>query len=255
MVRRFYKGAFSFTFIKYMEDIVKKTLIYIVVPCLALFLNGCSSTPELDLIKMDSDHSIENSKLANYLANGAESISYSYKEDDDKYEINVKAKVNSAFYDNNPLGILNILSRTVQDIDSDISDYCGRKDCDFGTLKVVSATSTNQDPYSMKIDSHDRDEVLVYGEVKYKRDDLTYYKGPDYNENEDVLSFEDAVYEYMENKFNQMTNAGQNYIPEVDDPKVLKAAALQFDIAEKEASDIYISKAVQHGETYMMVNE
>lgn len=238
---------------------MKKILAYAAAPCLVLLLNGCSSKPEINSIKLDTDSSIEDSKLADYLADGANSVSYSYKEEEDKYKINVKAKVDNTFYDNNPLGILNILSRTVQDMDKDISDYCGRKDCEFGTLKVVSATSTKKDPYSMKIDSYDGDEVLVRDDVKYKREDLTYYKDPDgilpdpnYNENEeeDVLTLEDAVYQYMEDKFDQITNHGENYIPEIDDPKVIKAAAEYFDITEEKADEIYVNKAVEEGESY-----
>lgn len=242
---------------------MKKTLVILFVPCLVLLLNGCSSTPELNSIKMETDSSIENSKLADYLADGTNSISYSYKEVGDKYKINVSAKVDNSFYANNPLGVLNILSRTVEEMDSDISDFCGRKDCEFGTLKVVSATSSKKDPYSLKIDTYDGDEVLVRDDVKYKREDLTYYKDPegilpdpdyneneDYNNNDDVLQFDDAVYQYMEDKFDEITNYGENYIPEIDDPKVVKAAAIHFDITEEEASEIYVNKAVEEGESY-----
>ncbi|WP_155010722.1 hypothetical protein [Priestia megaterium] len=242
---------------------MKNTSVILFIPCLALLLNGCSSTPELNSIKMETDSSIENSKLADYLADGTNSISYSYKEVDDMYKVNVKAKVNNSFYANNPLGVLNILSRTVEEMDSDISDFCGRKDCEFGTLKVVSATSSKKDPYSLKIDTYDGDEVLVRDDVKYKRENLTYYKDPegilpdpDYNENEDydnndaVLQFNDAVYQYMEDKFDEITNYGENYVPEIDDPKVVKAAAIHFDITEEEASEIYVNKAVEEGESY-----
>ncbi|MFE7822303.1 hypothetical protein ACFU1R_29635 [Priestia megaterium] len=241
---------------------MKKTLVILFAPCLVLLLNGCSSTPELNSIKMETDSSIENSKLADYLANGTNSISYSYKEVDDRYKINVKAKVDNSFYANNPLGILNILSRTVEEMDSDISDFCGRKDCEFGNLKVVSATSSKKDPYSLKIDTYDGDEVLVRDDVKYKRDDLTYYKDPegilpdpnyneneDYNNNDDVPQLNDEVYQYMEHKFDEITNYGENYIPEIDDPKVVKAAAAYFNITEEEANNIYINKAVEQGES------
>lgn len=236
---------------------MKKILAYAAAPCLVLLLNGCSSEPEINSIKLDTDSSIEDSKLAGYLADGTNSVSYSYKEEDDKYKVNVKAEVDNKFYDNNPLGILNILSRTVQDIDKDISDYCGRKACEFGNLKLVSATSTKKDTYSMKIDSYDGDEVLVRDDVKYKREDLAYYKDPDgilpdpnYNEHEDVLTLEDAVYQYMEDKFDEITNYGENYIPEIDDPKVIKAAAIYFDITEEKADEIYVNKAVKEGENY-----
>ncbi|RBN36187.1 hypothetical protein DMN50_36795, partial [Priestia megaterium] len=81
----------------------------------------------------------------------------------------------------------------------------------------------------------------VRDDVKYKRDDLTYYKDPegilpdpnyneneDYDTNDDVLQFNDAVYQYMEDKFDEITNYGETYIPEIDDPKVMKAAAVHF---------------------------
>ncbi|MEJ9227726.1 hypothetical protein [Priestia aryabhattai] len=244
---------------------MKKTLVTLLALCLALLFSGCSSKPELNSIKMETDSSIENSKLADYLADGTNSISYSYKEVDDKYKINVKTKVDNSFYENNPLGVLNILSRTVEEMNSDISDFCGRKGCEFGTLKVISATSLKKDPYSLKIDNYDGNEVLVRGDVKYKRENLTYYKDPegilpdpDYNENEDydnnddVLQFDDAVYRYMEDKFDEITNYGENYIPEIDDPKVVKAAAIHFDITEERASEIYVNKAVEEGESYKM---
>lgn len=92
---------------------MKKILAYAATPYLVLLLNGCSFEPEINSIKLDTDSSIEDSKLAGYLADGTNSVSYSYKEEDDKYKVNVKAEVDNKFYDNNPLGILNILSRTV----------------------------------------------------------------------------------------------------------------------------------------------
>ncbi|NGY75746.1 hypothetical protein F6Y02_03825 [Bacillus megaterium] len=54
----------------------------------------------------------------------------------------------------------------------------------------------------------------------------------------------------MEDKFDEITNYGENYVPEVDDSKVVEAAAIHFDITEEEASEIYINKAVEEGESY-----
>ncbi|MEI2327275.1 hypothetical protein [Priestia megaterium] len=78
--------------------------------------------------------------------------------------------------------------------------FRGRKACEFGNLKLVSATSTKKDTYSMKIDSYDGDEVLVRDDVKYKREDLAYYKDPDGilpdpNYNEDEIYVNKAVKE------------------------------------------------------------
>ncbi|MFB4324442.1 hypothetical protein RB298_19065 [Priestia sp. BR_2] len=71
----------------------------------------------------------------------------------------------------------------------------------------------------MNINNKDGDETLVHNDEKIKRENLLEYKDPDsvppdeeYTENEDVSISDDAVYEFMENQLDQMTNGGQNYI-------------------------------------------
>lgn len=49
-----------------------------------------------------------------------------------------------------------------------------------------------------------------------------------------------AVYDFMKSKYDEITNYGDNYDPDVHDPLVAKFAAEQFGISESEAGQIYV---------------
>ena len=234
---------------------MKKKWLYTSIACAFVLLSGCSSDIQIESIKRVTDSTIKNSILDDYLSKGTKSLSYSYDgEGEGKYKINIVADVDSAFYDNNPLGIFNILSRTTEGIGSDLSNYCGNTKCEFGKLTV---SSSKGDSYSMNINNNDGDETLVHNDEKIKREDLLEYKDPDsvppdeeYSENEDVSISDDAVYEFMENQLDQMTNGGQNYIPEVHCTKAIKATVKRFNLTVEEVVNIYMSKAHLHGSPY-----
>ncbi|MET3687616.1 hypothetical protein ABIC37_003136 [Priestia megaterium] len=237
---------------------MKKKWLYKSMACAFVLLSGCSSDIQLESIKRVTDLTIKNSILDDYLSKGTKSLSYSYDgEGEGKYKINIAADVDSAFYDNNPLGIFNILSRTTEGIGSDLSNYCGNTKCEFGTLTV---SSSKGDSYSMNINNKDGDETLVHNNEKIKREDLLEYKDPEsltvppdeeYSENEDVSISEDAVYEFMENQLDQMTNGGQNYVPEIHCEKAIKATTKRFNLTVDEVVNIYISKANIYGSPYI----
>ncbi|MCM3794321.1 hypothetical protein M3690_13535 [Priestia megaterium] len=235
---------------------MKKKWLYTSIACAFVLLSGCSSDIQLESIKRVTDSTIKHSILDDYLSKGTKSLSYSYDgEGEGKYKINIAANVDNAFYDNNPLGIFNILSRTTEGIGSDLSNYCGNTKCEFGTLTV---SSSKGDSYSMNINNKDGDETLVHNDEKIKREDLLEYKDPDsvrpdeeYSENEDVSISEDAVYEFMENQLDQMTNGGQNYVPEIHCEKAIKATTKRFNLTVEEVVNIYISKANIYGSPYI----
>ena len=235
---------------------MKKKWLYTSIACAFVLLSGCSSDIQLESIKRVTDSTIKNSILDDYLSKGTKSLSYSYDgEGEGKYKINIAANVDSAFYDNNPLGIFNILSRTTEGIGSDLSNYCGNTKCEFGTLTV---SSSKGDSYSMNINNEDGDETLVHNDEKIKREDLLEYKDPDsvppdeeYSENENVSISDDAVYEFMENQLDQMTNGGQNYVPEVHCIKAIKATTKRFNLTVEEVANIYMSKASLQGSPYI----
>lgn len=52
------------------------------------------------------------------------------------------------------------------------------------------------------------------------------------------------VYNFMERKFNSITNYGETYIPEIHDPMVVEIAAEYFGITQEEADAMYIEVAM-----------
>lgn len=52
--------------------------------------------------------------------------------------------------------------------------------------------------------------------------------------------FEKEVYQYMKDAYNQITNFGDNYVPEIHDPQVAELASKQFGISTSEAGSIYV---------------
>lgn len=53
---------------------------------------------------------------------------------------------------------------------------------------------------------------------------------------------EDDIYNFMLNKYDEITNYGANYIPEIHDPQVARLASEKFCISEEEAGQIYVDK-------------
>lgn len=53
-----------------------------------------------------------------------------------------------------------------------------------------------------------------------------------------------AVYDFMEEEFNSITNYGESYIPEIHDPMVAELAAEHFGITQEEADAMYIDVAM-----------
>lgn len=51
---------------------------------------------------------------------------------------------------------------------------------------------------------------------------------------------EEDIYEYMKNAYNQITNFGASYIPEVHDDQVAELASEKFGISTSEAGNIYV---------------
>ena len=53
---------------------------------------------------------------------------------------------------------------------------------------------------------------------------------------------EDEIYEYMKQAYDELTNYGDSYVPEIHDPQVAEMASQQFGITPEQAGDIYIKK-------------
>lgn len=53
---------------------------------------------------------------------------------------------------------------------------------------------------------------------------------------------DDEIYDYMVQLYNELTNNGENYVPEIHDEQVSKLASEKYGISEEEADRIYIQK-------------
>ncbi|MFE4077022.1 hypothetical protein [Peribacillus sp. YIM B13477] len=58
----------------------------------------------------------------------------------------------------------------------------------------------------------------------------------------------DAVYAYMKATYEELTNYGETYVPEVHDPQIAELASKKFGITEEEASQIYIDIEMAGGQ-------
>lgn len=60
-------------------------------------------------------------------------------------------------------------------------------------------------------------------------------------------SEERRIYKYMVNAYDQITNYGENYVPEIHDQQVAELASKYFGITLSEADDIYVKVAMRGG--------
>lgn len=65
------------------------------------------------------------------------------------------------------------------------------------------------------------------------------------NEEIEKEAREKEIYEYMDALYSQYTNNGENYVPEVHDPKVNEITSKAFGITEDEANRIYIKYSMK----------
>lgn len=121
-----------------------------------------------------------------------------------------------------------------------------------GTYNVrITTPIARLQPDSVKKILGDKGVNLVGDLITY---DSTFGNLLEYNESFDIGTTstssnnnysEEEVYGYMEYYYNQLTNYGENYIPEVHDPQVAEMAANEFGISVSEAGQIYINVSME----------
>ena len=249
---------------------MEKIMMLATISVLSFSLYGCSAKPDIDKVKEEADIYIEDSDLSKYIVDVKNNVSYSYKDlkDGDKdYTINIKVIADESFNDLETLEQFNVLKQTTQHVNEEATlPSCGKADCQFGKLIVEPLTVyTAIDTYTMDIDNPYDKRTMVWNDEKYTEDDLFSYKENEVDEDSTETTTDstdtttsstideytkDAVYAYMQDLYDQVTNDGENYIPEIHDPQVAQAAAERFDITEEEAGQIYVDKEVEKADNY-----
>ncbi|CAM5206346.1 hypothetical protein UACE39S_01728 [Ureibacillus acetophenoni] len=150
--------------------------------------------------------------------------------------------------------------RSIQDGSFTSGPFSNRKSAlHNGTynVKITTPTASVQTESVKKIIG-DKGVNLVGDLIKY---DSTFGNQLEYNESFEIGTTtstskaddeeidtkysEEEVFDYMENLYNELTNYGENYIPEVHDPQVAEMAANKFGISALEAGQIYIDVSME----------
>lgn len=111
----------------------------------------------------------------------------------------------------------------------------------FPEVKVVSPDS---------VTSYASTGILKIDGELYFNEDLIKYRDHDTiatqnNKNSsDNTNNDDAVYRYIMNQFDIVTNYGENYIPEVHDPIVLQKAAAHFSMSVEKVDEIFLRESM-----------
>lgn len=150
---------------------MKKT--YMLIPALTLVISLAGCKPNLDEIKSNTNHYIEETGLNDYIDNIDKDVLYlaeDQPDDNGSYNVDVSIEAKSTFDDLARLEQLKYLSATTENLSENaLVPSCGKVDCHFGDLTVVVS---NKNMYSMAIESHNFDETMVVNNDVYEREDL-----------------------------------------------------------------------------------
>ncbi|SER09302.1 hypothetical protein SAMN04487944_101203 [Gracilibacillus ureilyticus] len=139
-----------------------------------------------------------------------------------------------------------LLRSMIDDIKAnDDYSYAGKSDI-FKLGKITLETQGNS--YSMDIlDEWDEHKYsLVINDVEiYRTDEQNNKFIQETKKNEEEKRRED-IYRFMENKYSEITNQGEEYVPEIHDPIIDKMASEEFGISESEANRIYLEQAIEN---------
>lgn len=203
---------------------IKKNALFGLLLLFILF--GCS--PDLEELDKDTTSFLQDTSLNTYI----EKVSYEIGEKNDgEYPVTIKVEAKEELSKLSEEELFYTLSNTVEYLHKQrLYLDCGNAECDYEKLEVNSGN----DKYSMEFVFYNIQENLtliindnkeiVWDDIK-KKDSLT--------------TLELNVYIWMKDKYNEITNFGENYVPEIHDPQVAKLASEKFNISVEKAGEIY----------------
>lgn len=217
-----------------MGGLFRKTIFFSV---LTLFmLVGCSSPVNTEIADEIVERLNNEDSITQYVTD-----EFTFSQNDPREELgsefidfDLKASTNSNFANLSEEEKNNVLL-TVKDLISDRLNvsfifHCSEDTiCSFRNIEFSDETDT----YSLEgINSLDSSFNHNGEKVNFPEKD---------SENGTEINRE-AIYQFMKQKYDEITNYGENYIPETHDPMVAKMASEQFGISESEAGNIFIEE-------------
>jgi len=169
---------------------------------------------------------------------------------DSNYPVNVLLSVNSEFDEMNLYEKYQVM-RSLVDEASDKIVSCGDYECSFSQLIVKSPEGNHSTSFDSYISSYS--DSLTFNDTEYSEEDLEEEFAPKEDVSSPVSTSDNStsspskaeIYQYMKTAYDQLTNYGDSYDPDVHDPMVAQMAAEQFGISPTEAGNIYIEMEMQ----------
>ncbi|MCR8867080.1 hypothetical protein NQ109_29565 [Priestia megaterium] len=224
----------------------------VLIATVSFNLYGCSTKPDLLSFREDVDPLIEDTNLNKYIIDIDDDVKYSFTDKKNGTYINLDVQAEDTFNELNTEEAFDVLKDAAKYLTDNVKlPKCGDDDCKFGTLKVAPLDIHGDDTYKMNIDDTSNEYTMVWNGDSYKEEDLYRYED-DEDESTEVstTATDDEIYRYMQDMYDQLTNYGENYTPEIHDPQVARAAAEKFNITEEEAGQIYVDKEVEKANSY-----
>lgn len=156
------------------------------------------------------------------------------------YYYDVKAEVNDSFdssSDENVYKAMMDLSSNFQEADFD----CGENsECTIDTISLVNGGDT----YEVETQFNASQYISINGDDFKPEEEVEEAESSPVEETntseESAIEEQIEIYNFMKSAFDELTNFGETYIPEVHDPQIAELAASKFGITAEEANQIYI---------------
>lgn len=200
-----------------------------------MFLGGCS--PDMEKLKKDVDGYWNDTELSSYI----DKVEYVAGEKDGSYyPITIHAELNERFASLSQTKQYNTLRNTIQYLmEESILPECGNADCDYENIIATSKGNTYAMPFGSSMYDFTDLPMLINGDEWVTSDSL---ESNESTETTTSSPSEDEIYEYMKQAYDELTNYGDSYVPEIHDPQVAEMASEKFGISPQQAGDIYIKK-------------
>lgn len=158
------------------------------------------------------------------------------------YFLDINVESNNSFKGLSNENKFHVMKSMIEEIEeNDDYTYTGSHDVyKFGEITLM--VDEGKDTYSM----HFLDEWEEHQYGLEINDDETYRPEREQKKYEKVNAKiekeeqEKEIYDYMEFLYKEITNNGQNYVPEVHDSEIDELTSEKFDISESEANRIYL---------------
>ena len=215
---------------------MEKRRWYIGVAFLVMtLLSGCS--PDMEELKEDVDRYWAETELNPYIEN----IEYKIGEKDGKYhQVEIYAELEDGFASLSKKNQYETLRNTIQYLmEESILPECGMVDCEYEHIIATSKENTYSMPFGSSMYDFTDLPMMINGDESVTEGELTQEEYTQPADTTPTVS-EEEIYQYMKTAYDELTNYGENYVPEIHDPLVAEMASERFGITEDEANNLYI---------------